>query len=159
MSSKQQAVLIGAIVTGVLSTSYLQFINVVCCLGVIIGGAIAVQQYTSVERTAIESGDGALLGAMAGAAGVIVSAILDQVLKPFRLDSQSVVQDSLQRYLENMEGQSAIPEAALQGGEGSIGMIVVSLVFGMVLYAVFGAIGGAIGAAIFGEETTDSERA
>jgi len=159
MSSKQQAILVGAIVTGVLSTSYLQFINVLCCLGVLIGGAVAVQQYTSIEGTAIESGDGALLGAMAGAGGVIVSAILDQVLKPFRLDSQSIVQDSLQRYLENMQGQNPVPEAALQGGEGSVGMIVVSLVFGMVLYAVFGAIGGAIGAAIFGEETSDGERA
>jgi hypothetical protein len=29
----------------------------------------------------------------------------------------------------------------------------------MVLYAVFGAIGGAIGAAMFGEETSDGERA
>ena len=44
MTSRQQSVLVGAAVTGILSTSYLGFINTLCCLGVIIGGAVATQQ-------------------------------------------------------------------------------------------------------------------
>jgi hypothetical protein len=152
MSSKQQAIFVGAIVTGVLSTSYLAVINVLCCLGVILGGAIAVQQYTAIERTSVEAGDGALLGALAGAGGVIISTLLDQALKPFQLDSQSIMQDALQTYMENMQGTDAMPQQALQGGDPGIGMMLVSLVFGLVLYGVFGAIGGAIGASIFGSD-------
>lgn len=152
MSSKQQAIFVGAIVTGVLSTSYLAVINVLCCLGVILGGAIAVQQYAAIERTTVETGDGALLGALAGAAGVIVSTLLDQALKPLQLDSQSIMQDALQTYMENMQGANDLPQQALQGGDPGIGMMLISLVFGLVLYGVFGAIGGAIGASIFGAD-------
>lgn len=151
MSSRQQAILVGAIVTGLLSTSYLAFINVLCCLGVIIGGAVSVQQYAALEGGVIESGDGALLGALAGAGGVIIATILDQILKPFGLDSQSIVQEQLRGFMENMQGEAAMPEAAMQGDPG-FGMMIVSLVFGLVLYAIFGAIGGAIGSALFGEK-------
>lgn len=151
MSSKQQAVLVGAIVAGVLSTSYLAFINILCCLGVIIGGAVSVQQYTALEQTSVESGDGALLGALTGAAGVVISTLLNQVLKPIGLDTQTVMQDLLQGYMESMQGGQPMPQAAMQGDQ-SIGMMLVSVVIGMVLSAIFGAIGGAIGAAMFGEE-------
>ena len=150
MTARQQSILIGAIVTGVLSTSYLAFINALCCLGVIIGGAVATQQYTSRTRTTVESGDGAVLGALAGVGGAILQPVLNRALRPFGLG----LRDITLSMVEGMQGQSGMsPEMMeqMQGGQ-SMSSLLFSLVVGMVVYAIFGAIGGAIGAAIFGED-------
>jgi len=156
MTPRQQSILIGAVVTGVLSTSYLGFINALCCLGVILGGLVAVQQFTSRTGKSIESGDGAVLGALAGAGGAIIGAILDRALRPFGLDARSIQQDMMQGMMQGMEGQQGVPPMLEQfqggGGGGGVLLLLFSIVFSAILYGIFGAIGGAIGAALFGEE-------
>lgn len=150
MTPRQQSILIGAVVTGVLSTSYLGLINFICCLGVIIGGVVAVQQFVDRTRTSVESGDGAVLGALAGAGGALFAALFDQALRPFNLDSQSISQDMMQNFMQ-VEGQQMSPEMMQQfQGGGSATMILMGLAIGIVVNSIFGAIGGAIGAAIFG---------
>ena len=42
MPDTKQSILMGALVTGILSTSYLSLINLLCCLGVIAGALVAV---------------------------------------------------------------------------------------------------------------------
>lgn len=150
MTPRQQSILIGAVVTGILSTSYLFFINVLCCLGVIIGGVVATQQYTSRTGGAVESGDGAVLGALAGVGGAILQPVLNWALRPFGLGFRDVVLEMV----KNPQGQSMLPPETLQQMQTSpgLGAILFNLVVGMVVYAIFGAIGGAIGAALFGEE-------
>jgi hypothetical protein len=150
MTARQQSVLIGAIVTGILSTSYLFFINILCCLGVIVGGVVATQQYTSRTGGAIESGDGAVLGALAGAGGAILQPMLNWALRPFGLGFRDIVMNMM----EDMQGQPGMSPEMMQQRQTppSIGMMLVNVLFGMVVFAIFGAIGGAIGAAIFGEE-------
>lgn len=150
MTPRQQSILIGAVVTGILSTSYLFFINVVCCLGVIIGGAVATQQYTSRTRTSIESGDGAVLGALAGAGGAILQPLLNWALWPFGLG----VRDIAMNMVERMQGQPGMSPEMMEQMQSSpsMGVILFNLAVGIVVYAIFGAIGGAIGAAIFRED-------
>jgi len=155
MTPRQQSILIGAIVTGILSTSYLAFINVICCLGVIAGGAVATQQYTSRTGAAVESGDGAVLGALAGAGGAILSAFLDRALRPLGLDAQSIQQSVMQNLSQDMQGQQMPPMMEQFQGDGSGGgamILLLGVVFNAVVFAIFGAVGGAIGAAIFGDE-------
>jgi hypothetical protein len=155
MTPRQQSILVGAVVTGVLSTSYLGFINALCCLGVIIGGLVAVQQFTSRTGSSIESGDGAVLGALAGVGGAIVRVVFEQMLRPLGLDSQSISQDMMQGMMQGMEGQQGMAPMMEQfqgGGGGGPMMLLFSVVFNAILYGIFGAIGGAIGAALFGEE-------
>jgi hypothetical protein len=155
MTPRQQSILIGAVVTGILSTSYLGFINAFCCLGVIIGGLVAVQQYTSRIGSSIESGDGAIIGALAGVGGALIGAVLDRSLRPFGLDSQTISQDMVQGMMQGMEGQQGMPPMMEQfqgGGGGGPMMLLFGIVFNAILYGIFGSIGGAIGAAIFGEE-------
>ena len=153
MTPRQQSILVGAVVTGILSTSYLGLINFACCLGVILGGAVAVQQFTSRTGTSVETGDGAVLGALAGAGGAVLANIFDRALRPLGLDSQSISQDMMQN-LAQMEGQQGMSPEMMQQFQsgGSMTMIIVGLLIGIVVNAIFGAIGGAIGAAIFGEE-------
>lgn len=154
MTIRQQSILIGALVTGILSTSYLGFINSICCLGVIIGGLVAVQQYTSRSGTAISAGDGAVLGSLAGVGGAIIGTLLDRALRPFGLDSQTIWQGAMEDIMQDMNGQQGLSPEMMQQmqGEGGIAMLFVSLIIGIIVYAIFGAIGGALGAALFGEE-------
>lgn len=155
MTPRQQSILVGAVVTGILSTSYLGLINTFCCLGVIIGGIVAAQQYVGRTRTSVKAGDGAVLGAAAGAGGAVLSALFDVVLRPFNLDSQAV-QQSLQEYMMQMmgeEGMKQMMQMQQAQGEGPgllsvMGLLLLAL--NVVLFAVFGAIGGALGTALFG---------
>lgn len=158
MTPRQQSILVGAVVIGVLSTSYLSLINAICCLGVMIGGAVAAQQYTkrapaAGKSAALNAADGAVLGALAGAGGTVLGRIFDRALRPLGLDSQTVMME----WMEGMGGQQGLsPEMMEQAqGEGSMMMIIGGFVFSLVLYAIFGAIGGAIGAAIFGNDESD----
>ena len=153
MTPRQQSILIGAVVTGVLSTSYLSFVNFLCCLGVILGGVVAVQQFTSRTGTSVESGDGAILGALAGAGGTVLANIFDRALRPLNLDSQSITQDVMKNVMQMGGEQGMSPEMVQQFQQGrSTTMIIIGLVIGLVVNSTFGAIGGAIGAAIFGAD-------
>lgn len=154
MTPRQQSILVGAVVTGILGTSYLFFINLLCCLGVIVGGVVATQQYTSRARTSINAGDGAVLGALAGAGGAVFQPLFNRALRPFGLG----LRDIALSWLEGMEGQPGVTPEMMQQMQSSqsIGAILFNLVVGMIVFAIFGAIGGAIGAAIFGEEKDGS---
>lgn len=156
MTIRQRSILAGAAVTGILSTSYLNFINTLCCLGVILGAIVTIQQYTSQTGTKLEAGDGAVLGALTGAGGAVLGAIFDAVLRPVSLDSNSISQEMMKEMMENMEGQQMSPEMMeqMQGG-GSPLMMLVGLLFTMLIYAIFGAIGGAVGTTLFeGEDAS-----
>ena len=161
MTPRQQSILTGAVVTGILSTSYLSFINTVCCLGVIVGGVVAVQQFTSRAGRAIEAGDGAVIGALAGIGGAVLGSLFDAMLRPLSLDSNSISQDLMQQWMQGMQGQQGMSPEMMQQFQGGGGMMMflVGLGFSVVLYAIFGAIGGAIGTALFGAESAGEESA
>lgn len=157
MTPRQQSILIGTIVTAILSTSYLGFINILCCLGVMIGGAVTTQQYVSRTHSAVEAGDGAVLGALAGAAGSILTGIFDWVLRPLNLDRQSIMEPLQQQMMQNAQpGQGPSPDLMQQfqgDGGGMFSMLgILGLLVNLIIFAIFGALGGAIGAAMFGKE-------
>jgi hypothetical protein len=146
MQSKQQSILIGALVTGVLSTSVLGLINALCCAGVILGGMASVWHYTSTYDAAVDTGDGALMGALAGAGGAILAAILNYILLTLGLNfSQEIVMGMLQSLDVDT---SQIPMEQSQ----DLGTIAFNAVSSAILYAIFGAVGGAIGASVFGDD-------
>ena len=58
MPDKQQSIILGGIVAGILSTSYLGFLNLLCCMGIIIGALVAVWHYTDTHELTIPSGTG-----------------------------------------------------------------------------------------------------
>ncbi|MFP4227239.1 MAG: hypothetical protein ACLFTE_00250 [Salinivenus sp.] len=161
MTPRQQSILVGAVVTGILSTSYLSFINVLCCLGVMIGGAVAAQQYATRAAgagtsPALNAADGAVLGSLAGVGGAILGPLFDWSLRPVGLDSQTISQGMMEEWMQRMEGQQMSPEMMEQfQGEGTTLLFLGSMLFNIVLYAIFGAIGGAVGAAIFGGDEPD----
>lgn len=156
MTPRQQSILIGAVVTGILSSSYLGFINILCCLGVIIGGVVASQQYVSRTGGTIRAGDGAVLGALAGVGGSILGSLFNWMLRPLNLDYQSIGQSMTRGLRKQMmqQGGEMSPEMMqqLQGdGPGMLSMMgILFFLVGLIIYAIFGAIGGALGTALFG---------
>ncbi len=151
MPMRLQSVFIGGIVAGVLSTSYLSLINVLCCLGVMLGGGTAAWHYITTANRSIDPVEGATLGAGAGLVGSLLSTLFDWILQPLNLDGESVIQSlmgvDMQQMMQEQQGQMM--------QEPSTGLLIVSMIMGAVLLAVFGAIGGAVGASLFGADDND----
>lgn len=77
MNNKLRSAVIGGIVIGLLSgIPYLRLGNVVCCIWIISGGALATYLYIRKSPTPVNIGEGALIGALAGAIGTVVELIV-----------------------------------------------------------------------------------
>ena len=77
MNSKLRAAIIGGIVIGLLSgLPYVRLGNVICCLWIVMGGALACYLYIKKSTTPVNVGEGALLGGIAGAIGWAVEIIV-----------------------------------------------------------------------------------
>jgi hypothetical protein len=158
MTPRQQSVLIGATATvaaGVPSMSYFDLIPdhlffLDFTFGVIVapilGGIVAVQQYTSRAGTSAESklkGGGAelslgpVLGALAAAGGLVISIILSQALHVIDLGFQGWISNAPQM-------QKATPGTIVAAAVGFVGIAAV--------HCIVGGIGGAIGTRIFGDD-------
>ena len=158
MSAKQQSILLGGAVVAVLSTSYLGFINCLCCAGVIIGAMAAVWHYTSTNSLTISSGEGAVMGLGAAVVGGILAFFINLLLTNFGLGAEAAIQE----FILNAVGDSMDPDQLQQmedqfEASSSFGARLMNGVIGLVVTAICGAIGGAIGAAVFKkeEETPD----
>ena len=143
---------------GVLSTSYLSLINLLCCAGVIAGGFVASWHYITTSNTSIDPVEGATLGAGAGVVGSLLSAGFDWILRPLGLDGESIMEN----FAESMSGMSmedfmqGQEQAAMQ--EPGMGALLVGLIMGAILWAVFGAIGGALGGSLLsGDDDADAD--
>jgi hypothetical protein len=160
MPSKQQSIILGGIVVTILSTSYLGLINMLCCLGVLLGSMVAVWHYTETYEVTLKSGDGAKMGAMAAIFGLVVASILNYILVAvFDLRHDQ----ALAQYMLDMFGDSMPPEqydqtVAEMNAPLTIGKALQGMLWGLVAFPAFGAIGGILGATMFkkgGDEPTE----
>jgi len=150
MPSKQQSIVLGGVLVGILSTSYLGLINMLCCAGVIIGALVAVWHYTSQNELTISAGQGAGLGVMAALLGWAIAFVLNFVLIKAGIRSdQAISQFILDKVGSNMPPEQYDQLLQQMEREVSFGAYFLNSLIGLGLSALFGAIGGAIGAAIF----------
>ena len=154
MPSKNQSILIGSLVVALLSTSYLGLINLICCLGVIVGAASTVWHYTTTNKLTVPAGTGAGMGAAAGAIGAVIATILNFILMQAGLDGSDVINNMImERFASQMDPeQLAEMEAQQEAARTVAGQATNAAIF-FVVSAIFGAIGGAIGAAVFKKGT------
>lgn len=153
MPSKLNSLLLGGLIVAVLSTSYLAFINLACCAGVILGAMAGVWHYTNENELTIPPGSGAGMGVLIALIGGVVAFGLNYVVGLAGLpDNQEIGQQIQQMFMpggeitdEQREAMEAMNTPAMQA---------VNMGIGLVVSAIFGAIGGAIGASVFkkGEE-------
>ncbi len=156
MPDQKQSILLGALVTGVLSTSYLGFINLLCCAGIIAGAMVAVWHYTETNRLTLASGQGAVMGLLTALGGVVISFAFNYLLSLIGLDAEEAVQRWILDFYEGTLPPEQIDQIREQMEAGqSWGQRIFGGAVALVVASIFGAIGGAIGAAVFkkgGEE-------
>jgi hypothetical protein len=76
-TDKFRPALIGGIVLGLLSSiPFINLANILCCMWVIIGGAVATYLYIQKSPQPVQIGEGALLGAIAGGIGSVVAIVI-----------------------------------------------------------------------------------
>lgn len=150
MPSKQQSILLGGLVAGLLSTSYLSFINFLCCAGILAGAIVAVWHYTDSNELTIKPGEGAVLGVLAALVGWGLSFVLNYALMAAGIRADlAVSQFMLDRFGASMPPEQYDTIVAQMEEELTFGKYFVSALPGLALSALFGAIGGAIGSVLF----------
>ena len=145
--AKLQPALLGGVTIGVLSA--LPVINLAncCCAWILFGGALSAYLMQQNHPEPIQSGDGAIVGLLAGVAGafvwLIVSVPISAALAPFQSDMAGrIIRDAgdmapeMRAIFENMAGAPAIGLGLILG---FFVMLCVSSVFGM-LGGLFGAL-------------------
>ncbi|GIV58505.1 MAG: hypothetical protein KatS3mg042_1418 [Rhodothermaceae bacterium] len=152
MPDKQQSILLGGLLVGLLSTSYLGLINMICCLGVLIGSVVAVWHYTSTYELTIPAGEGATIGALAAVLGGVISLVLNFVLMKLGIRHDLVIsQFMLERFAESMPPEQLDQIREQMSQPVTLGTYLKQAWYGagLIITAIFGAIGGALGAVMF----------
>jgi hypothetical protein len=138
MNNKLKPALLGGLIVGVLSA--IPFFNYCCCIWSIGGGALAAYLYIKSSPVPVGTGDGAMVGGLAGVVGGIIYLILG--LPIAILFGMAAMQDSLNR--SGVE----LPFS------GTLLMIVAGIV-GAIILALLATLGGVIGVAIFEKRKGD----
>ncbi|HWO01202.1 MAG TPA: hypothetical protein VNS63_18215 [Blastocatellia bacterium] len=154
--SKIQPALVGGLIIGLLwSLPFLSLINFCCCLGVLAGGAVAALML--IKRSPVlpvSTGDGAVVGLLAGVVGAGVHLVLGvpisiifnpagvSFLKSLiaQINSDPQFRAAMEEALRSQENQG-LPERFIAA---LLGWLVVS-----VISIGFSALGGVIGVAMF----------
>ena len=152
--AKLQPALFGGVAIGVLSAlPVVNIMNFCCCAWVVTGGALAVYLMQQNHPAPVSSGDGAIVGLMAGATGAIVSSVLaipiSLAMGPFQaemigrvLEGTRDLPPEVQSIFEQMRGNMT------SGAAIGIGFVV-SLLFSLCFYSIFGLLGGLLGSVMF----------
>lgn len=160
MSGKFQSILLGALLTGVLSAAYFvisfsgasQIMGIVaCCVVPTVGALVAVWHYTTTNSLTIPAGEGAVIGLSASLLGsavisnvlVFALSLIDIVPHPF--DVEAIVANAERQMIEQGQEQEVIDQSV--EFTRNFFWAFVGVFTGV--YALFGAIVGAIGANVF----------
>lgn len=157
--SRVQPALFGGLAIGVLTVlPVVNLVNLCCCAWVVSGGLLAAYLLQQNSPTPILSGDGAIVGLMAGAFGAIIGTVLSiplaMALGPMQLDIFDRVLQSSRDMPPEVRG---ILEQWRNGMVGGAVMGIgfgITLLFSLCFYSIFGLLGGLIGAAIFKEHAS-----
>jgi hypothetical protein len=145
---KLMPALYGGIIMGVISgIPFLNFVNCLCCAGIMLGGFMAVFFYKKDLRETdppLTNADSLQLGALAGVFGAVVGVLLT-VIVYFTLG------DVAREAMKGMIMKFVPPEAAEQVEEGfrEGGLSPISIILPFIIDPLFGLIGGVIGYSVF----------
>ena len=148
MNNKVKPALIGGVLLGLLSViPFVNALNICCCLWAILGGMLASYLYVKNSPTPATPGDGALVGALAGLIGAVISIILGI---PISYAMGPTMRNFMLGLVENMDRQQAemMRRQLEMSGESIAALIINALILAFLLF-IFSVIGGLIGTALF----------
>ena len=154
MNSKLKPAIIGGVVLGLLSAiPFVNFVNICCCLWAILGGAIAAHLYIKGSPTPVRTGDGAVLGLLAGVVGAVIYVVIGI---PLAILFASTMLALVSRMIENVNpSQAEMMREQMAAGQTIVGAIVRGL-FTAFMLVVFSTVGGLLGVAIFEKRKGDA---
>lgn len=139
MSNKLQPALIGGVAWGLLSVlPYVTYVNGFCCTWAILGGAFASYLYVKRSAMPASSGDGAVLGALAGVIGVLIYLVVV-------LASYAGSRDQAEAQLAELVGQLGRAGVSLS----LTGLLSIAITLAAVLMLGAAIIGGILGVSLF----------
>jgi hypothetical protein len=141
--------LIGGGLAGILTG--IPFINCLCCLWIIGGALLAAFLLSKDSKVPLSSGDGAIVGALAG----IIAAVVDFFVSiPFQAMSDQFVRNIIEKFSEYADEMPQGWESFLEGGglESSLAMNILGLLIAAVVFSLLGALGGILGMSMFGKK-------
>jgi hypothetical protein len=165
--SKLRSSILGGLIIGAISgIPGLNLLNCCCCAGILFGGAMSVYLYRAEftsEMPPMESSDALILGIIAGIIGALIttsiSAMITLVLGPVETE---MVRNLMEKLTQKLEDRGSIPQGTMENMReqfeqaikegGTIGGILRSLVYALILYPIFSMLGGLIGFGIFGRK-------
>src|SRR5205085_10192366 len=135
MNDKMKAALAGGAVAGVLSI--IPIASTCCFLWAIAGGALAVYIYNNKAPAQMQTGDGAMLGLMAGGIGAVIYLIVELPLSLFITGAA----------MQQMFQQAGLKDLPIAGPA----LAILIVLFVALILVGFTTLGGVIGVAIFGK--------
>lgn len=146
MSSRAQAVFLGATFSGVMSA--LPYISVAncCCLWLISGGVVTAYLMQQVQSQPLEIGQGGLWGALAGVVGAFVYAV---VSLPIQILLAPLQQDPRNLRLPSEDLPPRVVEMVEQMVTNPLLLVILGFAVMLVAGTIFSAVGGMLGALFF----------
>jgi hypothetical protein len=165
--SKLRSAILGGLIIGAISgIPGLSLLNCCCCAGILLGGALSVyfyKQECTNEMPPMESSDALILGIVAGIIGAMITTVLSTIISLILGPVETQMMSSfMEKLMHKLEDRGALPggtidnmrdqfEQAMKEGR-SLGGILRSLVYALILYPIFSMLGGLIGFGIFGKK-------
>lgn len=142
-------VLISGLIAGILSSiPVVNFLNVICCLWILVGGVIAVYMLTSSAGRKIEYGEGALIGLLSGLVAAVICTVVNSILTLIGFNMGMVM---MQRLAHRFPQFEQFKDFAVLPRFG-VSFVIITLLSSLLFYGAFGALGGVIGTAIYGKK-------
>jgi hypothetical protein len=138
MNNKLKPALLGGLIVGILSA--IPIINYCCCIWSIGGGALAAFLYIKGSPVPVKTGDGAVVGGLAGIVGGIIYLIIG--LPIALLFGMAAMTEQLERSNVQLPFSGAL-------------LMVVAAFVGAIILALLATLGGVIGVAIFEKRKGD----
>ena len=157
MDSRTRAILTGAAATiGLSILGFIPFVGACCsCLAILASGFAATWDYTRREQVTIPGGDGAKMGALAGAAAFGITTVLMLVVWA-ALGAPNLADLIIPRIEQQMNAQPGMTPEMLDQMLGIYEMVLGNPAFlvgfsilGLFIQVIGGVLGGLIGASVF----------
>ncbi|MCK5147798.1 hypothetical protein KAR48_13655 [bacterium] len=160
--SKLIPALIGGGTMAILSTvPLINLGNCLCCMWLLIGGAMAVWFYRKnlPAGTVMTGGDGALIGLLAGVFGALFFTLLNTL---FMAMGNAMPLDDIFDNIRQYQGDIDPEIEDFFNGIGEEGFlspffVVIQLIASLIIYSIFGLLGGIIGVAIFKKKASPQQ--
>lgn len=152
--SKFVPALLGGVIMGAFALPILNYVNCLCCAGIMLGGLLGVLFYKNrltPESPPLTSGDGVAIGALAGVFGAILGTVINVAVMMIATSSMGMMEAFQQFEERGVEMPDFLREMIGDIMLGRVNAILVFfvLIFDFIIYPLFGLLGGLIGAAIF----------